>query len=212
MTTTEIITLFELVVDDVTELSTSEETALVNRIYNRICNGHVWEFLKTNATGSILSDADGYYITLPDNFAFFVENNQYTDNSIGVNNNASPKVVFVGTNYQRYQIVNYSDRRQYRNKDGYCYLDLANSKIRFTYTPVAFTYDFDYCKVPATLTAATSPVFPARFHEMIAYFMATENDVLQLSPKATSYKDDNTVIARNYLLDMKHWNSMLILN
>ena len=212
MTTTEIITLFELVVDDITELSTSEETALANRIYNRVCLSKVWEFLKTSATGTMSSDATSSYITIPSDFAFFVENNQYTDNSIGINNNASPKVIFIGTAHTPYQIINFSDRRQYLNQRGYAYLDVANSKIRFTATPESTTYEFDYAKVPTALTSGTSPLFPSRFHEMISYGMASENDVLQLSDKAKSYRQENEARFNSYLQDMKYWDSMLQLN
>lgn len=213
MTATEIITTFELIVNDVTELSTSEELALLNRIYSKICTERPWEFLKTSATGTMSgSGVDGMYITLPSDFSFFSENYQYTDNTISPQNNASPRVIFVGTAYSPYFLVNYSDRRQYLGSTGYAYLDLANSKIVFTGTPVSSTYSYDYIKVPTALVGATSPVFPSRFHDMIAFGMASENDILQLSPKATSYAQENQSKYNSYLVDMAYWNSNLILN
>ena len=209
----QIITTFELQVNDITELSAAEELALANRVYYRVCRAKVWEFLKTNVSGSLLSDANGYYITIPDDFAFFVINNESTDNSVGISNNASPKVVFIGSNYQPYQVVNFSDRRQYRLRDGFCYLDLANSQIRFFTTPSAgTTYDFDYIKVPTALTTSTSPVFRSDFHDIISIGMAVENDVLQLSDKAKSYKQENQNLYDGFMSDMEYYNAQLQLD
>ncbi len=209
-TATEIIEAFELQVDDVTELSTSEELEILNRVYVRICASKPWEFLKTNATGTILQDATSYYITLPDNFMFMSENKNYTDNTTAYQNNANAKVVFIGTTYQPYQVVNFSDRRQYINQTGVCYLSLSENKIRFMATPVATTYDFDYVAKPALLVAADYPAFPGQFHDMLAYAMAIENDILQLSPKATSYQDKNEEKFKEDLLAMQYWNALQI--
>ena len=212
MTATQIIQAFELQVDDITELSSTEELQILNRVYQKVCNNRPWEFLKVNATGTMSSDATGYYITLPDYFAYFAINNEYTDNTIGVHNTASPAVIFVGTNLTPYQIVNFSDRRQYANSTGYAYLSLSESKIRFTGTPVSTTYDFDYVKFPATLTASDTPVIPARFQDILVYGMAVENDILQLSPKAKSYAPENQAQYENWLEYMAAWNSRMYMN
>ena len=208
----QLILQFELQVSDTTELSTAEEFIVANRVQNKICNYRPWEFLKKEASGSILSDADGYYVTLPEDFAYFTENNQYTDNSMRVGNNASPKVIFVGPNYTPYQIINFSDRRQYRNKSGFAYLDMANSKIRFTYTPNDMTYEFDYIKIPPVLVTGATLPFPARFEEILVYGMAVDDQIIQLSPKATSYAEENKSKYQSMLDDMSYWNSQLCLN
>ena len=76
-TATELITIFELQVNDVTELSTSEELLVMNRIYQRVCSDRPWEFLKTSETGTLLgSGTDGFYITIPSDFGYFYENFQ----------------------------------------------------------------------------------------------------------------------------------------
>lgn len=214
MTATEIITTFELQVNDVTELSESEELSILNRVYRKVCSFRPWEFLKTTVTGTVLTDATGSYITMPSDFAFFVENAQFTDNTVAYQNNASPKVIFIVQNntYVPYQVVNYSDRRQYYNRGNYVYLDLANSKIRFTYTPIGTTYEFDYIKVPATLTAGLTPVIPTQFQEVLVYAMAIENDILQLSPKATSYAAENRAAYQQWLDDLSYWNAQQQLN
>lgn len=212
MTISSVIILFESLVNDVTELSDSEELALANRVYQRIANDRNWEFLKTSVAGTATSDTIGTYITAPTDFSQFSENNSYTDNSIENQNNAAPKVIFIGTNYEPYQLINYSDRRQYRNRGNYAYFDPSDSKIRFTHTPISTIYEFDYIKVPADLTLTTSPIFPARFHELVAYMMAVDNEIMQISPKATSYRAENQDKADKILTDMRWWNSQQNLN
>ncbi len=212
-TATEIITNFELQVSDVTELSTSEELYILNRVYQKVCSERSWEFLKVSDSGTMLgSGVDGYYATLPDDFAFFSQNYTYTDNTISTQQNSVPSVIFIGTNYTPYKIVNYSDRRQYLGKTGYAYLDLANSKVVFTGTPVSTTYSYDYIKVPATLTASDTPVIPTRFQDVLVFGMAVEDAILQLSPKATSYAPENKNKYDEYILDMAFWNSQLNLS
>lgn len=208
----EIITQFELQVNDVTELSTVEEEILANRVYQRICSQKPWEFLRTSATGSVLTSNGTYYIPLEDDFAFFAENNEYTNNATPIYNNASPKVVFIGPYYAAYQIINYSDRRQYLNKNGYAYLDMANNQLVFTYQPDYMTYEYDYIKFPAVLTSADEPIFPERFQDAIVYGMATENDILQLSEKARSYETENNALYNSTLSDMSYWNAQLLVN
>jgi hypothetical protein len=213
-TASEIITKFELQVNDVTELSTSEELSILNRVYFKVCSEKPWEILKTSATGTVSSDSTGSYITMPSDFAFFVENAQWTDNTMAYQGNASPRVIFIFVNnaYVPYQIINFSDRRQYYNTSGYAYLDYNNSKIRFTMPPTGTTYEFDYIKVPAVLTSSDTPVIPTRFQDILVFGMATQNDVLQLSPKATSYQAENEKMYREYINDMALWNANLQLN
>ena len=210
--TDDIITNFELQVSDVTELSTSEEFRVLNRVYNKICNYRPWEFLKKSASGTMSSDSEGYYITAPTDFAYFIENNQYTNNTVSPQNNTTPRDIFVGANYSPYQIVNWSDRQQYRNHTGVAYYDVVNGKIRFPQTPEAFTYQFDYIMVPPALVAGAAPLTPARFDDVYHFGMAVEDSIIQLSPKATSYAQENQAKYQSMLDDITYWNSMLINN
>lgn len=212
MTADQLITNFELQVSDTTELSTSEEFAILNRVYNKICNYRSWEFLKSSVSGTILSDSEGSYITPPTDFAYFSFNNDYTLNNYEADNNTQPIVIFVGTNYDVYQVINYSDRRQYRNKGNYCYYDLGNNKIRFTATPSSTTYEFDYIKTPTTLATTLTPIFPSRFHDILVYAMAVEDTIIQMSPKATSYAVENQTKYQSMLDDMSYWDSQFKLS
>lgn len=208
----DIITKFELQVNDLTELSSQEELDLLNDKYLDVCMERPWEFLKKNATGALALDATTglYYITKPTDFAFFCENNQYTDNTIQAQNNAPPRVIFVGAAYTPYQIVNYSDRLQYRTQSGVCWLDLTADKIFFPMPPSDTTYyNFDYIHVPTELTTTTSPVFPNRFRKMLWFAMATDNEILQLSAKAGSYAKENREKYEDTLDKMSYWNDNL---
>lgn len=208
----DIITKFELQVSDLTELSTQEELDLLNDKYHDVCMERPWDFLKTNATGALTLDATTglYYITKPADFSYFCENNQSTDNTIESSNNASPRVIFVGTGYVPYQVVNYSDRMQYLTQSGVCWLDLTANKIFFPVAPSDLTYyNFDYIKVPADLTTTTTPIFPNRFRKMLWFAMATDNEILQLSAKANSYAPDNRAKYADTLQKMNFWQDNL---
>jgi hypothetical protein len=215
MTGNQIIDKFNLYSDNSTELSASEELDLLNKVIQKIAMNRPWEALKTQASGTILNAGGVYYITLPADFAYLISNNASTDNSTGTENNASPTVIFVGSSYTPYQVVNFSDRRQYLNTIGYAYLDLANSRIVFAQDPSddGTTYEFDYIKFPATIVATDTPVFPpARFHEMIAHAMAADEELIEKFPRANSYANDNLEKYDGYLSDMAYWNSMLLQN
>lgn len=210
MLASEAITQFELQVNDITELSTSEELIILNRIYQRVCDDRPWEFLKTAVTGTMSgSGVDGYYITIPSDFAYFYENYNWTDNSYSTQMNRTPKVIFVGSNRAPYSIVNYSDRNQYLGSTGYAYVDWGNSKIYFTGTPVSTAYSMDYIKVPATLVAGSTILIPERFCPILIYGMSTENEIIQLSDKAKSYAPENEGLYNNYLNDMALWDARL---
>lgn len=209
MTGQEIISMFELQVDDVTELSSVAELAVLNRVYFRVCGNRPWEFLKTNATGNITVNGVMAEITLPSDFSYFYENYQYTDNAISTQINQAPKVVYVGTNRTPFHIVNYSDRNQYVNHGNVCYLDITNNKVVFPKVPQQLTYSLDYIKVPAKITTSTSPIFPERFQDMLAFGMAVQNDIMQLSPKAKSYAGENKILHDELLSEMALWNSNL---
>lgn len=205
MTATEIIAKFELYVDDTTELSSSEELALLNKIYFRVSSSRAWEILKKEATGTMTSTTT---ITLPSDFEYFVENYGYTDNQTSRNLNTKGQVVFVNNN--PFFIVNWSDRKQYENNNGVCYLDYRNSVIKFPVAQSASaTYSFDYKYTPTALTLGTSPVFPERFHDIFYHAMAVDDMIIQLFDKARSYARENEIMYNSILADMAYWNANL---
>lgn len=195
-----------------TELSDVEELALLNDKYQDVCMEKAWEILKKEKTGTILYDtALGlYYVILPDDFSFLVENNAYTQNNTEIYNNAAPKVIFVGAARAIVQVINFSDRRQYRNNNRVAYVDLAANRIYFcgVISDTSY-YSYDYIYVPEDLEANDSPIFPDRFHKMLAFAMAVDDDILQKSPKARSYAPENNAKYNKTLDLMGSWNANL---
>lgn len=201
MTGQEIINQFRLQVDDSTELASTEELQLLNDVYLQTCSDRVWQILKTTVTGTIVNNE----ITLPADFSFVYPNHDFTGNTT----EARRPVVFVGTTYQPYLVINFDERRQYRNASGYVYLDIANNKLVFTQTPNETSYEFDYIKIPDELTLVTSPVFPERFHKKFAYDMAVQDTIIQMSDKAATMAGFNNGESKKYMDNMTAWDSRL---
>lgn len=201
MVGSELIAKFNLFTEDSTELSASEELALLNSKYLYLCSLKSYEFLKKSATGTTSTTVP--YITMPADFSHFAENNDDEDEG-------PRKVIYVGTAYRPYKIIKFAERRNYRDQDGYAYLDVANSRIYFTKQPTsAETYEFDYISVPAALTLSTSPIFPERFQDVLPYMMAVDSFLIQQYPKVQSYAPENQSKANDILASMDLWNANL---
>lgn len=204
MTAQDIITKFELQMDDSTDLSSDEELYLLNKVYRKICSDRPWEFLKKAYVGTTSGSVP--YISLPSDFQYITQNYNYTDSSY----EASRPVVFIGSSLSPYQLVSWSDRRRY-SAGGYCYLDIANNRLYFTSQPSAGqSIEFDYVASPTTLTLADTPVIPERFVDMIYHAMCVEDNVIQQSDKAKSYAQENQQLYKSYFDDMCYWNANLI--
>ncbi len=153
----------------------------------------------------------GYGVTLPDNFSYLSYNNNYTED----NQDAKQPCIFVGSDasgWQTYKVVSFSDRRQYRNKTGYAYVDIANDQLVFPGTPnPSNTVEFDYIYEPDDLALEDEPVFPARFHWAIIHGMAVDDSIIQQSDKAKTYAPENQGKYAGVLSDMYFWNARLII-
>jgi hypothetical protein len=212
MTGEQIIDKFHIYTGDQSELSSQEELDLLNNVYQNVMQDRPWEFLKKTVSGSIQTDGITSWITLPYDFRFFIENNEKTDNSSTSYNNASPKVVFIGPNYTPIQIVNFSDRRQFRNTSGFAYPDIVNQKLVFTWLPTETTYEFDYIYQWAELTLTSSPIFPADFHNMLYQLMAVDSVIINLFDRSHSYAAENQKGADKLFKALCYWNSLQTFN
>jgi hypothetical protein len=214
MTGQTIIDKFEKYTGDTTELSTQDELDLLNKIYGDVCNDRPWEWLKKTATGTITVSNGVATIIVPTDFRYFTENNQATNIAYETNNNASPKVIFVATVtglYDAYQLINFSDRRQFYNQSGYAYYDAVNNLITFTQVPTEtdLTYEFDYIYYPPAITLTTSPLFPEEFQDILFHGMAVDDMIIQLFDRTHSYAKENQAGYDSMLLKLQYYNSQL---
>lgn len=205
MTKQEIITKFELFMDDTTELSSQEESDLFDKWYAFVLNDRPWEFMKKSATGTLSTSVP--YVTLPTDFSYLVSNNNVTN----INEEAHLPVVFVGDNYVPYKVVSWSDRRAYRNQDGYCYVDIGTGRLYFTLQPAsALSYEFDYKARPSALASLSdSPIF-TEYNDVLYHLMCSDDFVIQQSDKAKSYKNENEEKAAALMQQLRYWNANLI--
>lgn len=195
--------------DDTSDLSSSEESDLFDKIYNSICNDRPWEFLKNAATGSLSTTVP--YVSLPASFSYILQNANHTDSSYP----SEFPVVWVskdnGVTWSPFKVVSWSDRRQYRNRDGYCYVDIVNSRLVFALQPTgAWLYEFDYKAYPTALALTDTPAFPSGYHDVIYHGMCVDEFIIQQSDKAKSYLAENQAKFTKWFTDLAYWNANLI--
>lgn len=205
MTKAEIIAKFHLFMDDTSELSSQEESDLFDKIHAAVAADRPWEIYRKAFTGTQSTSVD--YVALPSDFAYLLQNHNYTEDDA----EAHRPVVFVGTSFIPYPVVNYGDRRQYRNKEGYAYIDIVNSRLVFTKQPgSAQSVEFDYSSAPEALELNESPAIPERFHDIYYHLMCVDDFIIQQSDKAKSYAAENRTRAADYYASMSLWNANLV--
>ena len=179
MLTSDILLRYALQTDDASELSSTEQLALAQEVYDEIQDDRDWEWLKVTATGTTSTTVS--YVSLPSDFKKLMPNKY------------NKSVVFVGTDYQEYIVIPMSSRHDYRSMDGYCYIDVPNQRLVFVLQPTsARTLEYDYVKRAATLTTATSPLVNTnQFNNLIAYGMARKFANIEQTPKEVSYAREN---------------------
>lgn len=189
VTTSDIITKFELFIGDDTELSSTEELDICQKAYNKVLASDEWEFLKKEASGSV----SGTDLTDPTDFDKLTSN----------------QTIYIGTGKQEFKQVPFDRRREFDNQNGYFYYDARQGKFVFTKSQ-SDTYSYDYIMIPPALDISTSnPVFPTRFYDIIYHFMCLDSDIINLSDKARSYAAENQAKALSILADMQSWNKKL---
>lgn len=205
MTGQQIITAFELQVSDLTELSSTEELALLNKVYKKALSQKPYECTKKTASGTVSTSVP--YVSLPADFLFMVANADHTSRGYY----GQRPVVFVGDDFTPYEVVSWSDRRSVRTDTNKCYIDIRNSRLYFTVQPTqALLYEFDYHAFPDDLTLNTSPIIPSHLCWLFVHLMATEDFIVQLSDKAKSYAPENQAMAASFQADLDYWNANLV--
>jgi len=199
----DIITKFELFMDDSTDLSSQEELDLLNKIIQEVASSRVWQFLLKEYTGVQSTTND--YIELPTDFAYLTDNNNHTDSSY----EASRPVIFVDNDPLK--VISYQDRRSHKDEDGYAYIDIAQNRLVFTKQPsTAGAVSYDYSYVPADIAIDGTLPFPDRFKALFYHFMCVDDFIIQQSDKAKSYAGENLARGQRVLDQMIWWNSQLI--
>lgn len=207
MTKEEIITKAQLYLDDSSELSTAEFSDLFDKMYRKVNTNRIWEGTKKEGSGTTSTSVA--YVALASDFLSLVANNNYADS----NEYANRPVIFRGANYTPYKVISWSDRRQYRNTDGYAFIDWANQRVEFTKQPtVAEAIEYDYQASMPELANAESPWFPEEFHDVLYHYMVADDFVLQHSDKAKSYANENIAMGDKILERMIMWNARLVQN
>lgn len=195
MTKEAIITKFELYMDDMSELSSTESEELFDKVYNRVNAERPWEGTKTEYSGTAP-------VTLPSDFLFLVQNYNYTDES----EYAGAPVVFVDNDPVK--VVSWSDRNRYTT--GVAYLNMRANTLDFKDTVTGDTVVFDYhASMPELLTTET-PWFPSVFHDVIYHGMCAEAFMMMQADKSKSYAQEHLAWYNKYLGDMALWNARLI--
>ncbi len=97
--------------------------------------------------------------------------------------------------------------------DGFVYIDIPNSRLVFTKQPTtaqSVTYDYKY--IPDAILIGTSPIFPSRFHKMIAYRAAAQFNNLEQTDKNMSYQRENQLEYEKQMEKMRIYDSHLKLS
>jgi hypothetical protein len=206
MTKSQLKDKFVLYLDDMSELSDAEVDELFDTKYNMVNSDRPWEGTKAEATGTTSTSVP--YISLPSDFLYLTQNNNYTETASEL---AKNPVIFVGADYAPYKVVSWSDRRQYREQANTAWLDIPNSRLVFAKQPVsALAVEYDYFKIMPALTDSDEPWFPAVYHEIMYHAMCIDDFIIQQSEKAKSYKKEHEDMYRDYLRRMAQWNASLI--
>lgn len=188
-----IIQKFETYVDDGTELSLQDELDLLNKVYQLVCDDRPWLFLRKEYNVFI----NGTEINLPPDFGNITETEV---------NGEMKKVVWIED--KAYELINFSDRRNYRARAGYCWINLANNTIEFT-EMLFGNLSMDYVFIPEELKINYEPVFPLRFQHALYHLMASDDYIIQQFDKARSYADENRQKAEELLTRMRLWDTNL---
>lgn len=198
----DILKQFEVYVDDLTELSTDEEYALLTKVLNSIFNDRSWEFLRKTASVTTTTTKTA---PLPVDFVSVMNN--YSENPY----NNIPEIPVAFVNGIPFKFV---PRGMAYNFVGgnYVTVDLVNKKVEFMKdvgTGVVVTFDYKY--QPDPITSNASPIaLPDLAHRYLGQVMAIDDDIIQKTEKARSNLQANSVARAQMLRDLAHYNARFI--
>mgnify|MGYP003403231190 CR=1 FL=1 len=200
-TPAEIIKQFEVYVDDLTELSTDEEYALLNKVLRTIYANRSWEFLRKNGS-VVFNEANSG--PLPNDFLSLMENYSESETDL-----ADSVRIFVGsTPYNVISMANIS----YNQFKPVFYIDIVNRKLKCTQNiGVGTVAKFDYKYLPAKVKTTDSAnaeaiVLPEIVRHYLPQIMAIDDDIIQKTEGGRSNIKVNIMSAKDLLTDLSHLN------
>lgn len=127
---------------------------LLNIAKTKLEEERLWQYLKKLNSSNTAVAGNNYTTgyTLPTDFALDYK-------------------VLVGLN-QEYTPINFEEQHLHRSSSNRYYIDIGNNQFFLTGTVQGGTIYFYYKRFTDDITSATSPVFPARFHPILAYIVA----------------------------------------
>lgn len=198
----DIIKQFEVYVDDLTELSTDEEYALLTKVLNSIYNDRSWEFLRKTAsvTTTTVNTAP-----LPADFVSVMNN--YSENPY----NNIPEMAVAYVDGIPFKFVPKGNAVQMAGGN-YVTIDIVNSRLEFlTSVGTGKTVTFDYKYQPSPITSNASPIaLPELGHRYLGQVMAIDDDIIQKTEKGRSNLQANSVARAQLLRDLSHYNARFI--
>lgn len=122
-----------------------------------------------------------------------------------------PMTIRVGT--QRIYPIPFESQIDFRDINGYYWIDLVNSNYYLTGTQgSAQTISFFYQYATTDLLTTTAPVWPARFHSLIPYEMARKYFAIDAGEKSRSWLPEMQLFYNELKNQMIQWNHKLKLN
>lgn len=187
----QIIDLFDVLTDGLSELSADNKLALANRKYKALARKRSWYWLLTSASATVSSGE----VALESDFR------KLAPNVYGQDMDGYKHIFFQGTT--PYPIIGFAERMRFNTLS---YHDVANSKLVIQNTSLeGQTITYDYIKDVTALTTATSPVIPeSDYHEVIAYEMAIEHYSIDQTESGRNKVEEYQGVVDGYYEDMEY--------
>ena len=185
MTGTQIINYFHGLIDN-DSLDSDFEYTLLNAAKDKLEEYRDWEFLKKLETGTASSSS----IALPTDFK-------------------TALLIYVGDDTQPYCQVPFEQKPLFENGGRFFIVDMGNLTYQFLDNSVSGATKFYYLKTTDDIIATTEPIFPSRFHKIMAYDMAKMFYSADQSEKSFSWQPEWDFERRTLLDLMVNWDEKL---
>lgn len=178
-----ILEFFENIIED--SLDTDTAYILMNNAKNKVEEERDWEMLKKLATASAGSSA----IALPADYRSTLQ---------------------VYVNNQPCQQIPFEQKNLFANSALRWYLDFANGNIYLLGSNITGTFNHYYKKTTSDIASGTEPVWPSRFHPLLAFEMAELYFAVDQGDRPRSWDDKWNTQKQFLRFSMVDWNVALV--